>query len=148
MSLTFGKRLDNRKGRNQSGGRTIESHYNRNVVVLIEPDLSVRDALNILLAGEGWRVHCLENCGGLDEAIRQKGVVALISESSLPDCPPQEILERCSALGLPVIFTGHDLPLQGAVDLIRQGATDFLDKPFPQSRLLDLLEGLKNRQNQ
>ena len=44
--------------------------------------------------------------------------------------------------GVPVVFTGHDLPLQGAVDLIRQGAMDFLDKPFPQSRLLDLLERL------
>lgn len=118
------------------------------VVVLIEPDLSVRDALKILLAGEGWRVFCLDDCDGLDAAIRQKGVVAVISESSISDCTPQEILERCSAQGLPVIFTGHDLPLQGAVDLIRQGAMDFLDKPFPQSRLLDLLEGLKDRQNE
>jgi FixJ family two-component response regulator len=45
------------------------------------------------------------------------------------------------------VFTGHDLPLQGAVDLIRQGAIDFLDKPFPQFRLVDLLDRLANRQN-
>ena len=68
---------------------------------------------------------------------------AVVSEASLPDCTPQDVLERCKALGTPVVFTGHDLPLQGAVDLIRQGAMDFLDKPFPQSRLLDLLERLE-----
>jgi len=33
------------------------------------------------------------------------------------------------------------------VDLIRQGASDFLDKPFPQGRLVDLLNDLSTRQN-
>jgi len=117
-------------------------------VILLEPDWSVRDALSLLLEGEGLRVHTLENCQELDAAIRKAGVVAVISESSLPDCTPREILERCSACGLPVIFTGHDLPLQCAVDLIRQGATDFLDKPFPQSRLLELLDRLQAQQGQ
>lgn len=116
-------------------------------MVLIEPDISVRDALNILLEGEGWQVYNLADCADLEAVILQHSLVAVISESSLPQCTPQEILERCSTAGLPVIFTGHDLPLQGAVDLIRQGATDFLDKPFPQSRLLDLLDRLQDQQN-
>jgi len=113
-------------------------------VVLIEPDVPVRDALSILLKGEGWQVYCLDGCSELIKAIQDKSVAAVITESSLPDCTPQEVLEHCSRFNLPVIFTGHDLSLQGAVDLIRQGATDFLDKPFPQSRLLDLLDGLSN----
>jgi two-component system response regulator FixJ len=111
-------------------------------VVLIEPDVSVRDALTILLEGEGWQVDCLSNCKELEGVIAKSSVIAVVSESSLPDCAPQEILELCSRNDLPVVFTGHDLPLQGAVDLIRQGALDFLDKPFPQSRLLDLLQRL------
>ena len=119
-----------------------ETKNNKGTVVLIEPDVSVRDALTVLLEGESWRVNCLDDCGDLPAALEEHGVVAVISESSLPNCTPQEVLERCSQYSLPVIFTGHDLPLQGAVDLIRQGATDFLDKPFPQSRLLDLLDGL------
>jgi len=119
-----------------------DTKNNKGTVVLIEPDVSVRDALTVLLEGESWRVNCLDDCGDLPTALEENGVVAVISESSLPNCTPQEVLERCSRYNLPVIFTGHDLPLQGAVDLIRQGATDFLDKPFPQSRLLDLLDGL------
>jgi DNA-binding NtrC family response regulator len=126
---------------------TINNASIQGIVVLIEPDLSVRDALTILLEGEGWRVKGLADCAGLLPAIEEEPVLAVISEAHVPDCPPQEILTLCSRHDLPVIFTGHDLPLQGAVDLIRQGATDFLDKPFPQSRLLDLLERLHNRQN-
>ena len=65
---------------------------------------------------------------------------AVVSESSLSGCTPQEILELCKKNGLPVIFTGHSLPLQAAVDLIRQGAIDYLEKPFHQDRLINLLK--------
>ena len=116
-------------------------------MVLIEPDVSVRDALTVLLQGKGWEVVNAANCEELLAALEAGGLTAVISESSLPDCAPQDILEQCSRRELPVVFTGHDLPLQGAVDLIRQGALDFLDKPFPQSRLLDLLDRLAGRQN-
>jgi len=115
--------------------------------VLNEPDESVRDALTVLLEGENWEINSVSDCDELKKAVASGQVVALISESSLPDCSAEEILVYCSQRELPVIFTGHDLPLQGAVDLIRQGAMDFLDKPFPQSRLLDLLDRLYNRQN-
>ena len=116
-------------------------------MVLLEPDASVRDALAVLLRGEGWEVVNAARCEELLAALEAGGLTAVISESSLPDCAPQDILEQCSRRELPVIFTGHDLPLQGAVDLIRQGAIDFLDKPFPQSRLVDLLDRLAKRQN-
>lgn len=129
------------------GDRTINKKGKKGILVLIEPDLSVRDALTVLLEGENWQVKGLEDCNELIPAIEEIGVVAVISESTLPDCTPQDIFEQCSGRDLPVIFTGHDLPLQGAVDLIRQGAMDFLDKPFPQSRLLDLLDRLCSRQN-
>ena len=124
------------------GDTGIKQEKNKKSVVLIEPDVSVRHALTVLLEGEGWDVNCLSGCRDLEATIGQSDTLAVISESSLPDCTPQEILEICTENDLPVVFTGHELSLQGAVDLIRQGALDFLDKPFPQSRLLDLLQRL------
>ena len=107
----------------------------------------MRDALSVLLRGEGWKVITAADCRELPRWLDAGGLTALISESTLPDFAPQDILEHCSRHGLPVVFTGHDLPLQRAVDLIRQGAVDFLDKPFPQSRLLQLLDRLSSGQN-
>lgn len=124
------------------GDQGINKENDKHVVVLIEPDGSVRDALTVLLESEGWQVKSLSGCRELDKYIERNEIIAVVSESSLPGCSPQEILERCTRNELPVIFTGHELSLQGAVDLIRQGALDFLDKPFPQSRLLDLLQRL------
>ena len=129
-----------------TGEHGIKQNRNIGGVILIEPDASVRDALAILLRGEGWSVNCLDQCAQLATALEGAAVVAVISESSLPDCTPQEILELCNSKKIPVIFTGHELSLQGAVDLIRQGASDFLDKPFPQGRLVDLLNDMSTRQ--
>ncbi len=101
----------------------------------------------MLLRGENWVVNVLQNCTELPAALDADDLIAVISESSLPDCSPQEILEECRKTGIPAIFTGHEISLQGAVDLVQQGASDFLDKPFPQGRLIDLLNDLSTRQN-
>lgn len=129
------------------GEHAINQKQKYGILLLNEPDESVRDALTILLEGENWSVLSARNCGDLVAVVESGKVTAVISESSLPDCTPGDILECCQKHGVPVVFTGHDLPLQGAVDLIRQGAVDFLDKPFPQSRLLDLLKGLQKSEN-
>ena len=129
----------------------ISATRKKGLLVLIEPDPSVRDALSLLLQGEGWEIREATDCLRLQQLIHDSaaegGPAAVISEASLPHCSPQDILELSAAHHVPVVFTGHDVTLQGAVDLIRQGAADFLDKPFPQSRLLDLLERLASRQN-
>ena len=130
-----------------SKDRAIKEKVQKGELVLIEPDVSVRDALVFLLREKGWKVIAAGDCDQLRAAVARGGLTAVISESTLPNCAPGEILELCSVHHLPVVFTGHDLSLQGAVDLIRQGAIDFLDKPFPQSRLLDLLDRLAGRQN-
>jgi len=124
------------------GERLKRNRDTHGILLLNEPDESVRDALKVLLESRGWTVQPALDCQEMEQCLRSGAVAAVISESSLPDCAPEEILERCMAFDVPVIFTGHDLPLQGAVDLIRQGAIDFLDKPFPQSRLLGLLDKL------
>ena len=115
--------------------------------MLIEPDDDVRDALATLLRGAGWGVFEACDGAGSDGLLGRPGVFAVISESSLPDLEPAALLSICAARDLPLIFTGHELPLQRAVDLIRLGACDYLEKPFLQSRLLDLLKQLPERQN-
>ena len=147
MPLAFSQSLAAEDQWIVSGDRAIKEQVEKGKLVLFEPDVNVRDALTLLLQGKGWLVLQVSTCDELRVAIEQNGLTAAISESTLPDCAPEEILELCSSHDVPVVFTGHDLPLQGAVDLIRQGATDFLDKPFPQSRLLDLLDRLDSRQN-
>ena len=131
MPLAFRHGSAGRGKRTDSGAYTIKEEPKKGQLVLIEPDASVRDALTLLLRGQGWAVKTVESHREFMAALDEGGLTAVVSESSLPICTPQEILDQCSQYSLPVVFTGHDLSLQGAVDLIRQGAIDYLDKPFP-----------------
>ena len=50
-------------------------------MVLIEPDVSVRDALTVLLESEGWEVSSLSDCTRLAREIEDTRVLAVISEA-------------------------------------------------------------------
>ena len=119
----------------------------RGLVALIEPDADVQHALSVLLQGERWQLCCLDDTTDLCRTLCGAEFTAVISESMVPDGSAEEILRVCREHGVPVIFTGHSSSVQGAVDLVRQGAEDYLQKPFPQARLLRLLEHLADRHN-
>ena len=119
----------------------------RGTLVLVEPDAPVRDALCTLLQEEGWRVECRDDQADLDQILDTEDVAAVVSEALVPGLRPETLLELCKARKVPVIFTGHDTTVQGAVDLVMLGATDFLEKPFPQTRLVDLLNRMTSGQN-
>ena len=117
------------------------------VLVLLEPDDDVRDALEVLLRGQGWWTEVAASLVALRQYLTSLTVTAVLSEARLPDCEAADVLKACQQKDVPVVFTGHDIAVQDAVDLIRQGAIDYLEKPFSRQRLLNLLNRLTNRHN-
>lgn len=111
-------------------------------VTLVEPDEAVRSALTTLLEGRGWTVLALEDGRDLGASLARLSPVAVVSESTLPDMSATSVLDECRRFRVPVVFLGHQTEVQSAVDLVRMGARDFLEKPFPQARLLSLLDSL------
>jgi len=124
----------------------IQAQSSKGILVLLEPDENVRDALLTLLRGRGWMLETANEISSLRELLRERDVAAVISEARLPDCPASDILKTCAQPKVPVIFTGYDLPAQEAVDLIHQGGYDYLEKPFKLKRMLQLLDQLANRE--
>ena len=122
---------------------SVMACLNKNLV-LVEPDSAVRTALKTLLQGLGWRVTALKTGQRLDSVLAKSDITAIISESSLPDRLATTVLELGNTQDIPVIFLGHRQEVQDAVDLMRLGARDFLEKPFPQTRLIRLLDSLLN----
>lgn len=113
-----------------------------NLIILVEPDEAVRSAISALIRQHGWRVDAYESAGNLALVLRSKHPATLICESELPDMEADDVLETGIQEGIPVIFLGHKREIQHAVDLIQMGARDFLEKPFPQERLLKTLSTL------
>ena len=111
---------------------------NENVVHIIDDDDDARDSLAFLLSTADVEVHVYESAVAFLKALPQVTGGCIITDVRMPEIDGMELLRRLheSGASLPVIMmTGHgDVPL--AVEAMRLGAIDFLEKPFDDDTLL------------
>ena len=114
----------------------------KGTVYVVDDDEAVRDSLQWLLEGKDYRVRCFDSAESflsrydprevacLNVDIRMGGMTGLELQDKL--------VERRSPL--PIVFiTGHgDVPM--AVDTMKKGAMDFIQKPFKEDDLVNLVE--------
>jgi two-component system response regulator DctR len=108
-------------------------------VLIVDDDSAVRDSLAWLLKSRG--LHTKTWASG-DEFLSSKAEVrygCLVLDIRMPGMSGIELFDRLREAGcrLPVIFlTGHgDVPM--AVQAIKDGAFDFLEKPVDEIKLID-----------
>ncbi|HTO68047.1 MAG TPA: response regulator FixJ [Bradyrhizobium sp.] len=113
----------------------------RNVYV-IDDDEAMRDSLNFLLDSAGFAVTLFETAQQFLDALPRLAFGCVVSDVRMPGIDGLELLKRLKALrsGFPiVVMTGHgDVPL--AVEAMKLGAMDFLEKPFDDARLIAMIE--------
>ena len=108
-------------------------------VLLVDDDPHLRQALAQTLDLAGLKVEVRGDARGLTEALPADWPGVVVSDIRMPGIDGLQLLEQLRGRDaeLPVILiTGHgDVPL--AVQAMRAGAWDFLEKPFPSDTLLD-----------
>ncbi|QXH46983.1 sigma-54 dependent transcriptional regulator [Pseudomonas xanthosomatis] len=108
-------------------------------VVLVDDDPHLRQALSQTLDLAGLKVVTLADAQGLAGRIEADWPGVVVSDIRMPGIDGLQLLEQLHARDseLPVLLiTGHgDVPL--AVQAMRAGAYDFLEKPFATDALLD-----------
>ncbi|KIU51736.1 MULTISPECIES: sigma-54 dependent transcriptional regulator [Pseudomonas] len=111
----------------------------RTQVVLVDDDPHLRQALSQTLDLAGLRVLPLSDAQGLAARLESDWPGVVVSDIRMPGIDGLQLLEQLHAQDpdLPVLLiTGHgDVPL--AVQAMRAGAYDFLEKPFASDALLD-----------
>ncbi|WP_397451569.1 sigma-54-dependent transcriptional regulator [Pseudomonas sp. NA-150] len=120
-----------------------------NSVMVVDDEASIRDAVQQWLSLSGFDVHLHRRAEDCLAALPEHFPGVILSDVRMPGIGGLELLDRLQALDpdLPVILlTGHgDVPM--AVDAMRDGAYDFLEKPFsPESLMRTLRRALEKRQ--
>ena len=112
---------------------------NRIEVVLIDDDPHLRQALSQTLDLAGLKILPLAEAKGVAAQLHRDWPGVVVSDIRMPGMDGLELLGELHAQDpeLPVLLiTGHgDVPL--AVQAMRAGAYDFLEKPFASDHLLD-----------
>ena len=108
-------------------------------VIFIDDEAAIRQAVQQWLELSGFQVRTFSRAREALSVLDRDFPGVLISDVRMPDLDGLGLLERLIELDvdLPVIMvTGHgDVPM--AVQALRQGAYDFIEKPFTPERLLD-----------
>jgi two-component system response regulator FixJ len=114
----------------------------RGKVYIIDDDEAMRDSLNFLLDAADFHVTLYESAQHFLDALPGVDFGCVVSDVRMPGIDGIELLQRLKAgrSTFPVlIMTGHgDVPL--AVEAMKLGAVDFLEKPFEDDRLIGMIE--------
>jgi two-component system response regulator FixJ len=117
-------------------------------VHVVDDDAAVRKSLAFLLASEGLPVRLHESASAFLDEILAMEVGCIVTDVRMPGIDGIEFIRRLKERGisLPVIvITGHaDVPM--AVEAMKEGAIDFLEKPFGDDAFLAAVRGALTRQ--
>ena len=111
-------------------------------VYVIDDDAAMRDSLSFLLDSSGFDVSLFEHAQAFLDRLPTLAFGCIVSDVRMPGIDGIELLKRLKAANssFPIlIMTGHgDVPL--AVEAMKLGAVDFLEKPFEDERLVGMIE--------
>ena len=115
---------------------------NKGKVYVIDDDAAMRDSLNFLLESADFSVMLFETAQNFLDALPGLAFGCVVSDVRMPGIDGIELLKRMQAghSAFPIlIMTGHgDVPL--AVEAMKLGAVDFLEKPFEDDRLIGMID--------
>jgi len=113
-------------------------------IFIVDDDEAVRDSLRGLLEANGYQVRSFAGAEEFLEAYDPDQVGVLIADVRMPGMSGLELQEALIArkAPLPIVFiTGHgDVPM--AVSTMKKGAVDFLEKPFNEADLRNIVANM------
>ena len=111
------------------------------IVYIVDDDEAVRDSLRWLLEANGYQVVAFDSGEKFLESYNPNVISVLIADVRMPGMSGLELQETLVArkATIPVVFiTGHgDVPM--AVSTMKKGAVDFLEKPFNEADLREII---------
>jgi FixJ family two-component response regulator len=116
-------------------------------VFVVDNDPAVRDSLQWLITSVDLPVKTFASAREFLDALKPNPVGCLLLDVRMPEMSGLELMREYSArfADLPVVvITGHG-DVEMAVDAMKLGAFDFIQKPFKNQPLLDLVHKALNK---
>ncbi|MEJ0019764.1 MAG: response regulator FixJ [Acetobacteraceae bacterium] len=108
------------------------------VVHIVDDDAAVRSSLVFLLESAGFTVRDHASAAAFLQAVSRESAGCVLTDVQMPEVSGLDLQRRIVERGIPlpvIVMTGHgDVPI--AVEVLKAGAVDFLEKPFDDAQLL------------
>ncbi|MFM1947496.1 MAG: hypothetical protein RL207_1779 [Bacteroidota bacterium] len=116
-------------------------------VLIIDDERAIRRALKEILEYENCQVLEAENGKDGLEMIRSNSLDVIFCDIKMPFVDGMELLEQVQGEGndVPIVMISGHGTLETAVQAIKIGAFDFIEKPLDLNRILVILRNVKDR---
>lgn len=107
-------------------------------ILIIDDERSIRNSLKEILADEGYDVDVAENGVQGCAMVDKEKYSVIFCDIKMPEMDGMEVLERLGQMGVDaavIMISGHG-DIDTAVECIKKGAFDFIQKPLDLNRIL------------
>ena len=107
-------------------------------ILIIDDERSIRNSLKEILADEGYDVDVAENGAQGCAMVDKEKYSVIFCDIKMPEMDGMEVLDRLGQMGVDsavVMISGHG-DIDTAVECIKKGAFDFIQKPLDLNRIL------------
>lgn len=111
-------------------------------VLVVDDEIAIRETLAQILRYEGYRVRTAADGPRAIADLQSSPADAVLLDIKMPGMDGFEVLARLRGEGFDapvIVISGHG-DIKTAVDAVKQGAYDFLEKPLDRNRLLVTLQ--------
>ncbi|MCW8863278.1 MAG: sigma-54 dependent transcriptional regulator [Colwellia sp.] len=111
-------------------------------VYVIDDEEHICSAIEQMLELQGFNVHTFSNAETLLSKVERHWPGIIISDINMPKMDGHQLMERIHQIdsGLPIILLTGFGDISMAVKAMRNGAYDFIEKPFNNEHLLDTVK--------
>lgn len=116
-------------------------------ILIIDDERSIRNSLKEILADEGYDVDVAENGQQGCEMVEKEKYDVIFCDIKMPVMDGVETLTKLNSMGIDsavVMISGH-ADVDTAVDCIKKGAFDFIQKPLDLNRILITIKNAKDK---
>ena len=116
-------------------------------ILIIDDERSIRNSLKEILDDEGYDVEVAENGQQGVEMVEKEKYDVIFCDIKMPVMDGVETLAKLTAMGIDsavVMISGH-ADVSTAVDCIKKGAFDFIEKPLDLNRILITIKNAKDK---
>ena len=116
-------------------------------ILIIDDERSIRNSLKEILADEGYDADVAENGQQGCEMVEKEKYDVIFCDIKMPVMDGVETLAKLNSMGIDaavVMISGH-ADVATAVDCIKKGAFDFIEKPLDLNRILITIKNAKDK---
>ena len=119
-------------------------------ILIIDDERSIRNTLKDILEVEGYSIDLAENGFEALKSLEKNEYQIIFSDIKMPQMDGIELLQKIKEKEIesPVIMISGHGNIETAVDCIKKGAYDFIEKPIDLNRLLIVVRNALNQKKQ